>query len=313
MDVRILLRQGIPELSFVSQIGLNVAQRVQDLCPEPPRSFRTPPDHFLVPPPLPRDAVGIAPTFLERHLQRPREAIESFGYLIRADVAHALPRHVRLVRYPALHVGIRSLVRGQEGAVECFRTPPPDGRPLRPREEDERQSLVAVHVEEGVDARPVHLSQDVVHLRRSLERRRLVAVRGAASLPFPTVVVVLDGAAAGIGRGDDGDGRGRRRTPLPIEIAPRRVGSEVSHDRPVGVHVRHDAEGVHLPSPYGDLVVRRRFPRRSPPAAIVEAEEPPEQSLREEGRHRFAGMLTVYHPACTRSGPERDAFDLASH
>ena len=173
MDVRILLWQAIPKLSFVSQIELKVAQRTQDRCPEPTHLFRPPPDLFLAPLSLLRDAIGIAPTFLERHLQSPREATESFGNLNRADCACPPPAcSARTLPCPARW---QLLLRGQEGAMECFRTPP----------------LVAMHIKEGVDTRPVHFLQDLVHLRQLLERRRLVVVRNAASLPFPVIVKVI--------------------------------------------------------------------------------------------------------------------------
>mmetsp|Transcript_9653 Transcript_9653/g.20847 ORF Transcript_9653/g.20847 Transcript_9653/m.20847 type:complete len:409 (+) Transcript_9653:238-1464(+) len=130
-----------------------------------------------------------------------------------------------------LHVGILSPITRNEISVKASDPLPvrsvgsvlrPDGSALRPREEDVRQFLVAVNVQEEIDSGSIHGREDGEDFGRT-------------------------------GRGG-GDVIGSDGGPFAVEVGADGVGAEVSQDGAVGTHVGDDVEAVGLEDAAGGFV-----------------------------------------------------------
>mmetsp|Transcript_16723 Transcript_16723/g.40351 ORF Transcript_16723/g.40351 Transcript_16723/m.40351 type:complete len:387 (+) Transcript_16723:2730-3890(+) len=198
-NIRVSLGQRVPERVFGAEEGRGVGHRIEERGSELLAPRRRPAALGL----------GVRETVFVRLLQRDGEAVEARGDLVGADRKVGLVRRVGVIRLGDLHVRVGARIGACEQALQPLQARAPVLHTLHARDEVVRQRLVAVHVHKRVAPFAVHALQRVIHLRRALERRRLV-VPGVA--------------------------------PLAVQVRADGIRPQVPAERAVGTHVRDDVE-----------------------------------------------------------------------
>src|SRR5438128_7966150 len=158
----------------VSQLRQDGEQRLDRSGAEADAARAAPAHHF----------VGKIGVVLERHFESQREATKRVAYVLRGEREVDLGVLVVAIAVHILKIGTRALERGDECALQRVLLGRETGQPLATVDKHVGQTLVAVHVEKGVDTGFVHRRAHAADFGTALRtRRRPLAIEiGAGSI-----------------------------------------------------------------------------------------------------------------------------------